>query len=132
MQITLVVKDQAAALEFYTQKVGFEKKTDFTPSGNLRWVTVGLPGQDLEIALFQAGSRTDPRDPASHWQPGNAPSIVLRVDDCAQVFQELSERGVTFKEAKPMEYPWGIGATFGDPDGNYFSLLQPRATPAHP
>ena len=28
-QFTLVVKDQSEALEFYTEKIGFEKKTDF-------------------------------------------------------------------------------------------------------
>jgi catechol-2,3-dioxygenase len=37
-QITLVVKDQTEALEYYTKKVGFEKKTDFTPPGSYRWV----------------------------------------------------------------------------------------------
>jgi catechol-2,3-dioxygenase len=29
-QITLVVKKEGEALEFYTKKVGFEKKTDYT------------------------------------------------------------------------------------------------------
>jgi hypothetical protein len=56
-QITLVVKDQTAALEFYTKKVGFEKKTDYAPRGGYRWVTVGPKGQDMELALFQAVTR---------------------------------------------------------------------------
>ena len=56
-QFILVVNDQSEALEFCTEKVGFEKRTDFNPPGGYRWVTVGPSGQDLEFALFQAGSR---------------------------------------------------------------------------
>lgn len=128
-QVTLIVKDQTAALEFYTRKAGFEKKTDFSPPGYPRWVTVGLPGQEFELALFQMGSKSDPRYPSDHWKPGNGPAIVLRVEDCRATFAELKSRGVRFMEDAPGEYPWGIAATFFDPDGNSFSLLQP---PAHP
>jgi len=123
MQITLVVKDQGAALEFYTKKVGFEKKTDHTPPGSYRWVTVGPKGQDLELALFQVGTK-DPKGWSSRWQPGNGPPIVLRVDDCRKTFDELKSRGVEFKQAQPEEYAWGISATFSDPDGNLFSINQ--------
>ncbi|MDG6998722.1 MAG: VOC family protein [Nitrososphaerota archaeon] len=127
-QITIVVKNQAEALEFYTKKVGFEKKTDYTPPGSYRWVTVGPKGQDLEIALFQAGNK-DTKGWASHWQPGNLPPIVLRVDDCREAFAELKSRGVEFKQAKPEEYPWGISATFSDPDRNLFSINQLPSNP---
>jgi predicted enzyme related to lactoylglutathione lyase len=126
-QVTIVVNDQTAALAFYTEKAGFEKKTDFTPPGGTRWVTVGLPGQDLELALFQVGTRTDPRDHSSAWRPGTGPSILIRVDDCKATFAELSARGVKFRDAQPLEQPWGTVATFADPDGNHFSLLQPPA-----
>jgi predicted enzyme related to lactoylglutathione lyase len=123
IQFTLVVSNQGEALEFYTKKVGFEKKTDFTPSGGYRWVTVGPSGQDLELALFQAGTE-DANHWSSLWKPGNAPPIVLRVDDCRKTFAELKSRGVEFKQAQPEEYPWGISATFLDPDGNLFSINQ--------
>lgn len=122
-QITLVVTNQEAALEFYTKKVGFEKKTDFTPPGSYRWVTVGPQGQDLELALWQMGSK-DPNGWSSGWRPGVSPPIVMRVEDCRKSFSEMKERGVTFEQEKPVEYPWGISATFTDPDGNRFSINQ--------
>ena len=125
-QVTLVVKDQAAALEFYTKKVGFEKKTDYSPPGGNRWVTVGPKGQELELALFQVGT-PDPNGWSSQWRPGTAPPIVLRVDDCRKAFAELRSQGVEFKQAQPEEYPWGLSATFVDPDGNLFSMNQPPA-----
>ncbi|MGI0078462.1 MAG: VOC family protein [Nitrososphaerales archaeon] len=122
-QLTLVVKDQEAALEFYTKKVGFEKKTDYTPSGSYRWVTVGPKDQDLELALFQAGTK-DPNGWSREWRPGGNPPIVVNVDDCRKAFAELKSRGVEFKQAQPDEYAWGISATFSDPDGNLFSINQ--------
>lgn len=126
-QLTLVVTNQSKALEFYTQAVGFEKKTDVTPPGGYRWVTVGPKGQDLELALWEMGSAADPaqNDWSKHWAPARAPPIVLRVEDCQAVFKELSGRGVQFPQP-PKEYPWGTAATFQDLDGNLFSLSQPR------
>src|SRR5215831_10973436 len=122
-QFTLVVKNQEEALEFYTQKVGFEKKTDFTPPGSYRWVTVGPKGQELELALFQAGT-PDPRGWSKDWAPGRNPPIVLLVDDTRKTFEELRSRGVQFKQAEPETYNWGVSATFSDPDGNLFSINQ--------
>jgi predicted enzyme related to lactoylglutathione lyase len=128
-QFTLVVKDQEAALDFYTNKVGFEKKTDFTPAGSYRWVTVGPKGQELELALFQAG-RKDAQGWSSQWHTGGNPPIVMNVDDCRKAFDELKSRGVKFMQAQPDEYAWGISATFSDPDGNLFSINQrPSASP---
>jgi predicted enzyme related to lactoylglutathione lyase len=126
-QMTLVVNDQQAALDFYTKKVGFDKKTDFTPPGGYRWVTVGPKEQDLELALFQAGTN-DANGWSSQWRPGNNPPIVVNVDDCRAAFAELKSRGVEFKQAHPEVYAWGVSATFSDPDGNLFSINQ-RPTP---
>lgn len=129
-QLTIVVKDQAKALEFYTQKVGWEKRTDVTPPGSYRWVTVAPKGVELEIALWQVGSATDPTQAAwsREWAPARAPPVVLRVGDCKKAYEELHARGVPFV-APPKEYPWGIAATFQDPDGNLFSISQPAAWP---
>ncbi len=122
-QFTLIVKNQQAALDFYTNKVGFEKKTDFTPPGSYRWVTVSPRGQDLELALFEAGTN-DPNGWSTNWRPGNNPPIVMNVDDCPKAFDELKSRGVQFMQEKPVEYPWGTSATFSDLDGNLFSINQ--------
>lgn len=121
-QFTLVVKSQSEALEFYTKAVGFEKKTDFTPPGGYRWVTVGPKGQDMELALFQAGTQ-DANHWSSEWKPGNNPPIVMRADDVRRMAAVLKSRGVRLIQ-EPQEYPWGVSATFADPDGNMFSINQ--------
>ena len=50
---TVYVLDHDRAIEFYTQKLGLELRTD-ARMGDFRWVTVGVPGQpELEIALME-------------------------------------------------------------------------------
>jgi catechol 2,3-dioxygenase-like lactoylglutathione lyase family enzyme len=124
--VTLAVRNQDKALEYYTSKVGFEKKTDHYVSSDYRYVTVGLKGQDLEIALWQLGT-PDPRGRSNEWRPGSNPPITLRVDDCRKTFEEMKSRGVQFKQAKPEEYFWGISVMFSDPDGNLFWIVQHTA-----
>ena len=127
--VTLVVTNQARSLEFFTEKVGFEKKTDVNPPGGSRWVSVGPKGQDLEMALWEVGSAVDPsqRDLSKDWAPAKAPPIVLVVPDCRKAHQELSARGVVFLQA-PVDHPWGTSATFKDPDGNLVSMSQPPSS----
>src|SRR5882724_2897573 len=50
----LWVHDQDEALAFYTEKVGMEVRADVTVPelGNFRWLTVGVPGQDVSIVLM--------------------------------------------------------------------------------
>jgi catechol 2,3-dioxygenase-like lactoylglutathione lyase family enzyme len=56
-QLTYVqvwVHDQDEALAFYTEKLGMELREDVTvpEMGNFRWLSVGLPGQDVSITLM--------------------------------------------------------------------------------
>ncbi len=117
--IALVVKNKAEALEFYTEKAGFEKKTDYT-NGGYRYVTVGPKGQDLELVLWQEGS-PELGGSSSQLKAGMYPPIVMLVDDVRKTSAELKAHGVQFKQ-EPQEFAWGVSATFADPDGNRFSI----------
>src|SRR5512132_2630363 len=48
------VNDQEEALAFYTEKLGVEVREDVTVPelGNFRWLSVGVPGQDVAIVLM--------------------------------------------------------------------------------
>ena len=126
--ITVVVKDQEKALEFYTQKMGFEKKADYTQPGHPRYLTVSPKGQELEIVLWPAGAE-EARMPASHKQPGNGTRTVLQVEDCRKTFAELKQKGVRFKDTEPLQAGWGLAADLTDPDGNPFTIYQPAPPP---
>lgn len=123
--VTVVVKNQEAALDFYTKTLGLEKRADVSPPGVPRWVTVAPTGQDIEISLWEAGSRTE-GVPPSHQHAGNGTSWNFHVKDCRKAYAELKARGVKFR-SEPVEYPWAIAAAFTDPDGNSFGITQPKA-----
>jgi predicted enzyme related to lactoylglutathione lyase len=131
VSVPLVVRNTTKSLEFFTEKVGFEKKTDVTGPNGYRYVTVGPKGQEMELAFWEVGSLTDPdqRAASAHWAPATTPPINLSVSDCRKTHQELSGRGVEFPQP-PSDHPWGVVATFRDLDGNLFSISQRKGWPA--
>ncbi len=112
------VSDQHAALDFYTNKLGFEVQTDVTMGNGYRWIEVVPPGADTALTLFKPYPVQD--------GGGNSaqPSIVFGTDDIAATYEELSAKGVEFVEAPAMQ-PWGVKqAIFRDPDGHSFVLVE--------
>ena len=121
-QVSLIVENQSKSLGFYTEKIGFEKKIDFPTPYGYGWVTVGPKGQNVALALVEAGWPVI-ADFGKKWNAGGGPPIVIEVEDCRRTYDELKSRGVEFKiELKEM--PYGIAAFFADPDGNLFEILQ--------
>ncbi len=121
--MTVLVRDMDRALDWYTQVLGCEKRGDqMFPFGDqqVRWLTVGFPGNPLEIVL-SAPMPTPGRDSLD--EPGNGTMTVLAVDDCEAVVEAARAAGATIS-AEPEEMPWGISAIIRDPDGNPFNLVQ--------
>ena len=127
----LWVHDQDEALAFYTEKLGWEVRSDVTVAelGNFRWLTVSPPGQeDFSVVLmaipgpplFEAETVAQIRDAMGK---GVAGTVFLTTDDCQASYEELKARGVEFTET-PEERPYGIDAGFRDPSGNAFRLTQ--------
>lgn len=127
---TIYVNSQEEALAFYTQKLGFEVRTDITMDG-FRWLTVGPRDQkDLELVLMEPkpGPGLD-EETARQFQAlikkGALGVGVLHTQDCRATYEELKGKGVVFS-SPPQERPYGIEAVFQDNSGNWFSLVQPR------
>ncbi len=128
---TIYVLDQERAKIFYTEKLGFEIKTDVT-MGTFRWLTVGPKGQgDLELVLMpvRAGAMLPEEACAklrSLVEGGHLGVGVFETTDCRKTYDELKARGVVFK-SEPAERPYGVvEATFTDDSGNVFSLTERR------
>jgi predicted enzyme related to lactoylglutathione lyase len=126
---TVYVLNHDSAIEFYTQKLGLEVRTD-ARMGDFRWVTVGVPGQpELEIALMEpkAGMVFDEETAAQLRSPvekGIFGGGVFETDDCLATYEELKSRGVRFRAARKKEV-YGLATVFTDDSGNFFSLSQP-------
>ena len=129
----LWVHDQDEALAFYTEKLGFEVRTDATlpELGDFRWLTVSPAGQpDVAIVLMAIpGPPVMDEEVAKQVRSlmamGFAGTVFLTTDDCQASYEELKARGVEFTE-EPEERPYGIDSGFRDPSGNSFRLTQVR------
>ena len=124
------VDDQDEALAFYTEKLGLELREDVTMAemGDFRWLSVGVPGQDVSITLmavpgppvFDEETRKQILELLAK---GAASGLFFSTDDCQASYEELKKRGVEFAQ-EPTEQPYGIDAGFRDPSGNHFRIAQ--------
>ncbi len=112
--VTVNVKDQDEAVRFYTESLGFEKRSDAPMGEGMRWLTVAPAGSATEVVLahgFGDGGAL----------LGKNTGIVLETDDIDAAHRALSGRGVRFTK-EPAREPFGGWAEFVDQDGNSFGL----------
>ena len=124
------VHDQDEALAFYTEKLGMELREDVTVPelGNFRWLSVGVPGQDVAITLmaipgppvFDEDTRTKISDLMA---TGASGGLFFNTDDIHGTYETLKSRGVEFQQ-EPTEQPYGVDAGFRDPSGNSMRVAQ--------
>jgi catechol 2,3-dioxygenase-like lactoylglutathione lyase family enzyme len=124
------VQDQDEALAFYTEKLGMEVREDVTlpELGNFRWLSVGVPGQDVAITLMEIpGPPVFEEETRSQIQAlmskGASGGLFFTTDDIQGSYEELKNRGVEFSQ-EPTEQPYGVDAGFRDPSGNQFRMMQ--------
>jgi predicted enzyme related to lactoylglutathione lyase len=107
------VRDQDAALDFYTKKLGFIILTDQAFNDQQRWIEIGIPGAQTGIALFTP--------PGQEHRIGSFTGVSFLCDDVQQTYEQFKSRGVEFV-APPKAESWGTSAIFKDLDGNQFVL----------
>jgi predicted enzyme related to lactoylglutathione lyase len=120
---TLYVDDQAKALQFYTDKLGFQKKTDFS-QGNYRWLTIASP-EDPEGVELVLESNANPAgkayQQALHSQ--GRPAAQFLVNDVQAEHDRLAAKGVKF--TMPVTPTTGsVIAVLDDTCGNLIQLTQ--------
>jgi catechol 2,3-dioxygenase-like lactoylglutathione lyase family enzyme len=88
------VHDPDAALAFYRDALGLEVRADVASEG-FRWVTVGAPGQDVDIVLSQPhGGRSQAEGDAllSLVTQGSLQAAIFRSDDLDATFEKVRAR----------------------------------------
>ena len=119
--ITILVLDQDAAIDFYTNKLGFELVEDKS-FGEVRWVTIALPNQrDITIAVELATTMED-KDRVGR-QAGTHALLGLDTTDCVAEYRRMNALGVRF-HGEPQSGPWGTGVQLEDLYGNRLFLSQ--------
>jgi lactoylglutathione lyase len=115
--VAVYVEDQERAVAFYTDKLGFEVRRKEQMGPNAYWIELAPPGAQACVLLY-------PRAMMADWREKRA-SVMFACPDAEASYCDLSERGVPFKHP-PSRMPWGVFATFVDPDGNEFLMTSPN------
>jgi predicted enzyme related to lactoylglutathione lyase len=120
---SVYVDDQDKALRFYTEVLGFARKTDFS-NGPFRWLTVATPeepdGVELQLALND--------DPAARaYQQAlfqqSRPAAMFYTDDVKSDYERIKARGAEFT-MPPTEVTGSTIAMLNDTCGNRIQLTQ--------
>ena len=117
-RVCVTVADTARALDFYVEKLGFEKVVDIEMGPDMRWVEVALPGTATTIALSPP-----PPDTA----PGGAETgICLDTTDLEADHAALKAAGVDVdEEITRFGAPVPPMFWLRDPDENKLIVVQP-------
>ena len=120
------VHDADAALGFYRDALGLEVRNDVA-SGGLRWVTVGAPGQDLDVVLFPPHgglSQTEGDALLGLVTKGSLQVAIFKTDDLDATFEKVRAAGAEVLQ-EPVSQPWGArDCAFRDPSGNMVRIAQ--------
>jgi len=118
---SVLVDDQAKALEFYTDVLGFEKKTD-VPLGEHRWLTVVSPEDPNGPELLLEPDEHPAARPFKHaLVEDGIPFTSFAVSDVHSEFERLSGLGVRFTQ-EPAEMGPVTTAVLDDTCGNLIQI----------
>ena len=120
---SVYVDDQEKALRFYTEVLGFARKSDFS-NGPYRWLTVASPdepdGTELQLAL-----NNNPA--AKAYQQAllqqNQPAAMFFTDDLQADYERIRARGAQFT-MPPTDVTASKIAMLNDTCGNLIQLTQ--------
>jgi catechol 2,3-dioxygenase-like lactoylglutathione lyase family enzyme len=115
-RVMVPVTDQDRAIEFYVEKLGFEKIADVPfAGGSERWVEVAPPGSQAALALVPGRGDT---------QPGTNARVALSTDDVEAAHEALRSGGVDVDAELMRGDDIPTMFWFRDQDGNVLLLVQ--------
>jgi catechol 2,3-dioxygenase-like lactoylglutathione lyase family enzyme len=128
---SILVDDQDKALAFYTDALGFVKKTDI-PIGEDKWLTVVSPDapDGVELLLepdhnpaIQIGGKPAAQVYKKTLYDAGMPFTMLGSTDLQKDYERMKELGVRFTQ-EPTKTDFGAQAVFDDTCGNLILLAQ--------
>lgn len=120
---SIFVTNQAKALSFYTEKLGFVKKQDES-LGKHRWLTLVSPDdQGGTELLLEPDEHPAAKDYQKRIFAEGIPATMFGVADIHEVYKQLLEKGVEFTMT-----PTKVGAVtiavLDDTCGNLIQIIQ--------
>jgi catechol 2,3-dioxygenase-like lactoylglutathione lyase family enzyme len=122
---SVLVDDQAKALAFYTEVLGFQKKNDI-PLGDARWLTVVSPADpDGPELVLEPDSHPAVKPFKAALVEDGIPFTSFAVDDVTAEFDRLRALGVRFTQ-EPMDAGPVTVAVLDDTCGNLIQIASPH------
>ena len=119
----VIVTDQEKALKFYTEVLGFVKKSDI-PVGEYKWLTVVSPDDpDGAELLLEPNANPAAQIYQEKLFEQGIPLTSFAVDDIQSEYDRLIDLGVEFKMV-PTEIGTATVTVFDDTCGNLIQLYQ--------
>ena len=115
--LSVPVRDQDRALDFYVNTLGFMLVTDQPMGPGMRWIEVRPPKGETGVALFTPPGWED--------RVGTFSGSSWECDDVQKTYEELVAKGVEFVKP-PQKQAWGVMAIMKDSEGNQIVLSTSR------
>jgi catechol 2,3-dioxygenase-like lactoylglutathione lyase family enzyme len=120
------VHDPEEALRFYRDVLGFEVRND-VKRREFRWVTVGAPGQDVDVVLSQPHGGRSQQDGDALLElvtKGSIQAAILSASNLDETFERVRASGAEVLQ-EPKSQPWGArDCAVRDPSGNLIRIAQ--------
>lgn len=121
--VVIFVSNQARAIEFYTQKLGFDIKGEY-PYKNTKWVEVAPKNSTTTISLMKPNTdmMTNEEIEQAKKEIGTMTSLWFYTKNIDDTYKELQEKGVNITEPKKQDWG-GIMSQIKDQDNNILTLI---------
>ena len=124
---SIFVQDQESALKFYTEKLGFVKKTDIPLGNGDRWLTVVSKEEQDGTELLLEPLSGNHFGPAKTYQEAlfeaGIPCTQFNVENVQEEYERLINLGVKFS-VEPTDIGTAIFAIFNDTCGNNIQIVE--------
>ena len=118
-QIMLYVNNQAEAVDFWIEKVGFSVISEEDNGQGMKWIEIApTKGAETSIILHN-------KELIAKMQPElnlGTPSLMFFTDNLDKLYENLSNNNITVGEIVNM--PSGRVFNFADSEENYFAVME--------
>lgn len=119
-KITHYVSDQAAAKEFWIDKMGFVVKFEQQMGPNMTWLEVGEEDSFVSMVLYNKAMMEQQNPEVST----DTPSLMFSTNDIQTKYADMQAKGVKVDELQIM--PYGSMFSFYDNDNNRFMMREDK------
>jgi len=120
-QIMLYVNNQDEAVNFWTEKLGFQVISEEDNGQGMRWIEIApTAGSETSIILHN-------KEFVAKMSPGlnlGTPSLMFFSDKLDQLYSDLANKNV--KVGELVEMPSGRVFNFADGEDNYFAVMEKK------